>query len=40
MAFSITKFMRGFSLFVFSRYPFANAITLLLLLAERAQREK
>ena len=40
MGFQWRKTTRVLSIFLFSRYPFINAVTLLLLLGERAQREK
>ncbi|CAH1786193.1 unnamed protein product, partial [Owenia fusiformis] len=40
MSASMLKFFRYISIFLISRYPFVNVVTLALLLGERAEREK
>ncbi|XP_074660528.1 transmembrane protein 101-like [Tubulanus polymorphus] len=39
MATSMGKFLKKLSFFLYTRFPFANAVTLLMLLGERATRE-
>jgi hypothetical protein len=40
MGVDMKSVVRRATLFLFPRYPFVNVVTLLLLLAERASREK
>jgi hypothetical protein len=40
MGVDVKSIVRRITLFIFPRYPFVNVVTLLLLLAERASREK